>query len=161
MSEKEQKDGSAALGLQRTETKESLEDLGISDKSPPLDVNYPEVGRAENPEFPEEYTIETKTGLVPESALKQESVNDLLLDDDEDHHAVSLAASFVIVYIAYSMSIATDFDSRDRASFGKTATSRSRSLHSPVLSSSVDSSRLCFGLLCPTQLIKDLNTLSR
>ncbi|CDM28271.1 hypothetical protein DTO013E5_3826 [Penicillium roqueforti] len=71
MSEKEQKDGSAALGLQRTETKESLEDLGISDKSPPLDVNYPEVGRAENPEFPEEYTIETKTGLVPESALKQ------------------------------------------------------------------------------------------
>jgi len=49
---------------------------------------------------------------------------------------------------------------RDRGSF-TTTTSRSRSLHSPALSSSVDSSCLDFGLLCPTQSINDLYTMSR
>lgn len=55
----------------RTETRESLHNLGVSEKPPPLDDNYPAIGRESDPVFPEEYTLETKTGLVPKETLEQ------------------------------------------------------------------------------------------
>jgi multidrug resistance protein len=45
--------------------------LGVSENSPRLNINYPEVGRQKNPLFPEKYTLETATGLVPQKTLKQ------------------------------------------------------------------------------------------
>lgn len=57
--------------LLRTESRQSLYNLGVSENSPPLDYNYPEVGRETEPVFPEEYTLETSTGLVPEEAIEQ------------------------------------------------------------------------------------------
>ncbi|KAF2009081.1 MFS transporter [Aaosphaeria arxii CBS 175.79] len=57
--------------LSRTETKQTLTNLGLSPIPPPLDYNYPEVGRETDPVFPEEYTLETATGLVPERTLEQ------------------------------------------------------------------------------------------
>lgn len=57
--------------LLRSETRQTLENLGVGENPPPVDVNYPEVGREEDPVFPEEYTLETATGLVPEAALEQ------------------------------------------------------------------------------------------
>lgn len=57
--------------LLRTETCETLQSLGVSESPPPLDYNYPDVGRVTDPVFPEEYTIETGTGLVPERTLEQ------------------------------------------------------------------------------------------
>ncbi|GKZ56850.1 hypothetical protein AnigIFM63309_010858 [Aspergillus niger] len=63
--------GQSHRALYRTETRQSLENRGISEKAPPTDYNYPDVGREENPVFPEEYTVETNTGLVPERTLEQ------------------------------------------------------------------------------------------
>lgn len=57
--------------LLRTETRESLRNLGIPEKAPPIDVNYPEAGRHGDPVFPEEYVLETNTGLVPQRTLEQ------------------------------------------------------------------------------------------
>ncbi|KAE8393864.1 MFS general substrate transporter [Aspergillus alliaceus] len=57
--------------LERTETRESLRIRGVSENPPPLDVNYPNFGRETEPVFPEEYVIETNTGLVPERTLEQ------------------------------------------------------------------------------------------
>jgi multidrug resistance protein len=57
--------------LLRTETRQSLQNLGLTENIPPLDYNYPEVGLETDPVFPEEYTLETSTGLVPEEALEQ------------------------------------------------------------------------------------------
>ncbi|RAH51503.1 MFS transporter [Aspergillus brunneoviolaceus CBS 621.78] len=57
--------------LLRTETRESLTNRGISPSPPPVDYNYPDVGRPADPVFPEEYTIETSTGLVPKRTLEQ------------------------------------------------------------------------------------------
>ncbi|KAF2117210.1 major facilitator superfamily domain-containing protein [Lophiotrema nucula] len=57
--------------LDRVETRATLQSLGLSETPPEVDVNYPELGRPESPEFPEEYTLETATGLVPEEALEQ------------------------------------------------------------------------------------------
>jgi multidrug resistance protein len=59
------------LQLHKTETRQSLYDLGVSETPPRLDINYPEVGRQEDPLFPEEYTLETATGLVPQKTLEQ------------------------------------------------------------------------------------------
>ncbi|KAL2430363.1 Polyamine transporter 3 [Exophiala dermatitidis] len=59
------------LRLHRTETRQTLQELGLSPTPPPPDVNYPELGRAENPVFPEEYTLETETGLVPVQTLQE------------------------------------------------------------------------------------------
>lgn len=59
------------LQLLRVETQQSLYDLGVSETPAPLDVNYPQVGRQTDPVFPEEYTLETSTGLVPEEALEK------------------------------------------------------------------------------------------
>lgn len=60
----------------------SQEALGYS---PSLDINYPEVGREFNPTFPEEYTIETETGLVPEGTLDQTL--------EQVRHSTSIASS--------------------------------------------------------------------
>ena len=57
--------------LLRRETRESLAGVGLSETPPPLDFNYPEVGLETEPEFPEEYTLETATGLVPEEVIRQ------------------------------------------------------------------------------------------
>ncbi|KAJ5899405.1 hypothetical protein N7495_004149 [Penicillium taxi] len=55
--------------ITRVETRESLRNT-ITETPPPLDVNYPDVGRPDEPVFPEEYTVETATGIVPETTLK-------------------------------------------------------------------------------------------
>ncbi|KIN07150.1 hypothetical protein OIDMADRAFT_139791 [Oidiodendron maius Zn] len=57
--------------LLRRETRESLAGVGLSETPPPLDFNYPEVGLETEPEFPEEYTLETATGLVPEELIRE------------------------------------------------------------------------------------------
>lgn len=61
----------ANLQLLRTETRETLQELGVTPSPPRLDPNYPELGRPQNPVFPEEYTLETATGLVPQRTLEQ------------------------------------------------------------------------------------------
>lgn len=50
-----------------TETAKSLKSLGISQEIPPADINAPPV---QDPIFPEEYTMETQTGLVPVKTLQ-------------------------------------------------------------------------------------------
>lgn len=56
------------LSITRTETAKSLHELGISSDIPqPNSLNAPPV---ENPIFPEEYTLETTTGLVPAQTLQ-------------------------------------------------------------------------------------------
>ncbi|PLN86536.1 putative MFS multidrug transporter [Aspergillus taichungensis] len=60
-----------ALRLHRTETRQSLSEKGVPETPPPLDYNYPEAGRDDYPIFPEEYTLETDTGLVPERTLTE------------------------------------------------------------------------------------------
>lgn len=57
--------------LPRDETRESLRAAGITENIPATDYNYPEIGRGEAPIFPEEYVVETKTGLVPQKTLEQ------------------------------------------------------------------------------------------
>ncbi|KAK0125648.1 hypothetical protein ONS95_000347 [Cadophora gregata] len=57
--------------LSRSETRQTLTSLGVTETIPPLDFNYPDVGREDDPVFPEEYTLETATGFVPEEALEQ------------------------------------------------------------------------------------------
>ncbi|KAL4786423.1 major facilitator superfamily domain-containing protein [Aspergillus varians] len=57
--------------LVRSETRETLHELGVSERPPRLDYNYPDVGRTEDPVFPEEYVLETRTGLVPERTIEQ------------------------------------------------------------------------------------------
>ncbi|ETI26532.1 hypothetical protein G647_03309 [Cladophialophora carrionii CBS 160.54] len=59
------------LQLHRTETRATLQELGVSETSPRLDPNYPVLNRPESPIFPEEYTLETATGLVPQATLEQ------------------------------------------------------------------------------------------
>ena len=55
------------LKLTRTETVKSLQDMGVSSKAPVPDVNAPQSSK--NKIFPEEYTLETPTGLVPVATL--------------------------------------------------------------------------------------------
>lgn len=50
----------------RTETAKSLHELGMSSTAPMPDITAPPV---KNPVFPEEYTLETETGLVPVQTL--------------------------------------------------------------------------------------------
>ncbi|KAL2069904.1 hypothetical protein VTL71DRAFT_14583 [Oculimacula yallundae] len=57
--------------LSRSETRQTLTSLGVTEHIPPLDFNYPDVGREDEVVFPEEYTLETATGIVPEAALEQ------------------------------------------------------------------------------------------
>lgn len=58
------------LNLVKTETSMSLKELGLKENPPAPDINYPAIREGE-PVFPEEYTLETQTGLVPEDALQQ------------------------------------------------------------------------------------------
>lgn len=55
------------LNLTRTETKESLYDLGVSAEKPGPDLLNPPV---KDPIFPEEYRLETETGLVKLKTLE-------------------------------------------------------------------------------------------
>ncbi|CCG20825.1 Tpo3 protein [Candida orthopsilosis Co 90-125] len=55
------------LGLSRTETKKDLELLGVSSERPPPSITAPPV---EDPIFPEEYGLETTTGLVRVKTLE-------------------------------------------------------------------------------------------
>ncbi|KAL6245921.1 spermine transporter [Rhinocladiella similis] len=59
------------LRLLRTETHQTLRELGVSESQPRRDINYPEIGSPPDPLFPEEYTLETATGLVPERTLEE------------------------------------------------------------------------------------------
>ncbi|RAQ55328.1 polyamine transporter 3 [Aspergillus flavus] len=59
-----------SLNTLRTETRETLQASRVTENSPPLGVNYPELGRPAEPLFPEEYTVETQTGLVPVRTLE-------------------------------------------------------------------------------------------
>lgn len=56
--------------LTKSETVASLQELGLS-RTRVIDPNYPEVRADVVPEFPEEFTIETQTGLVPVASLRQ------------------------------------------------------------------------------------------
>lgn len=58
---------SRSLRITRTETKKSLNELGLSRSIPVPDLVNPPV---ENQIFPEEYTLETTTGLVPVQTLQ-------------------------------------------------------------------------------------------
>lgn len=60
-------DHSRRVGLTRTETAKSLMDAGLGADAQIPDVNAPQI---ENPIFPEEYTMETETGLVPVATLQ-------------------------------------------------------------------------------------------
>lgn len=57
--------------LTKTETAASLAELGLSKSRPNIDPNFPFVREDVAPEFPEEYTLETQTGLVPVTSLRQ------------------------------------------------------------------------------------------
>ncbi|ODV94842.1 hypothetical protein PACTADRAFT_76447 [Pachysolen tannophilus NRRL Y-2460] len=52
-----------------TETAKSLREMGLSENVPVSDPNRPQT--VENPIFPEEYTLETETGLVPVQTLRE------------------------------------------------------------------------------------------
>lgn len=53
------------------ETRESLPSLGVSGSTKTTENNYPDYGRQTDPVFPEEYVLETETGLIPERTLEQ------------------------------------------------------------------------------------------
>ncbi|CAI4463788.1 BCN_G0022760.mRNA.1.CDS.1 [Saccharomyces cerevisiae] len=56
------------LKLTKTETVRSLQDLGVTSAAPVPDINAPQT--AKNNIFPEEYTMETPSGLVPVATLQ-------------------------------------------------------------------------------------------
>ncbi|CAI4038828.1 hypothetical protein SMKI_06G1770 [Saccharomyces mikatae IFO 1815] len=56
------------LKLTKTETVKSLQDLGVTSNAPVPDINAPQT--AKNNIFPEEYTMETPSGLVPVATLQ-------------------------------------------------------------------------------------------
>ena len=61
--------GSSNLKLVPTETAKSLQDMGLTSEVPIPDFNAPTTSVAKNAIFPEEYTLETATGLVPVATL--------------------------------------------------------------------------------------------
>lgn len=63
----EQSHRSMDLARVRTETAQSLKELGVNEEVPHQDFNLPPV---EDAIFPEEYTLETPTGLVPVERLQ-------------------------------------------------------------------------------------------
>ncbi|KAM3160439.1 putative Polyamine transporter 3 [Lachancea thermotolerans] len=62
--------GSDRLRLVPTETVKSLQDMGVTPEAPLPDVNAPTTGAGGAAIFPEEYTLETATGLVPVATLQ-------------------------------------------------------------------------------------------
>lgn len=120
--------------MSRVETRETLHDVGLSETPPPVDYNYIDVQSQDNPEFPEEYVVETRTGLVPETALQQlrsrpssqtldvekgpkEPVDyvTFTINDPENPHNwsrayrwyITLVASAVVVCVAYGSAVVT------------------------------------------------------
>jgi multidrug resistance protein len=118
--------------LERVETQKTLRELGLSSVIPAIDFNYPEVGRRDSPVFPEEYTLETATGLVPELSLEKirskpsddsldlekrataEFVTFIIGDSENPHNwsrrfrwYITLVASLLVVCIAFGSSIVT------------------------------------------------------
>ncbi|KAH8682698.1 major facilitator superfamily domain-containing protein [Xylariales sp. PMI_506] len=63
--------GADPVPLARVETITSLQDLGLTEVPAPLDYNFSQVVADHNPVFPEEYTLETATGFVPEQVIEQ------------------------------------------------------------------------------------------
>ncbi|GMG40340.1 unnamed protein product [Ambrosiozyma monospora] len=59
----------SSLKMVRTETVKSMKSKGLQRQITQLDVNRPQA--VANPIFPEEYTLETETGLVPVKTLHQ------------------------------------------------------------------------------------------
>lgn len=57
------------LRLVPTETAKSLQDMGLTSEVPIPDFNAPTTSLGKNAIFPEEYTLETSTGLVPVATL--------------------------------------------------------------------------------------------
>ncbi|CCC70846.1 hypothetical protein NCAS_0F03620 [Naumovozyma castellii] len=57
------------LNLTRTETAKTLQDMGMTSEAPLPDINAPQ-GSKKPAIFPEEYTMETPTGLVPVVTLQ-------------------------------------------------------------------------------------------
>ncbi|KAJ6127013.1 hypothetical protein N7523_002625 [Penicillium sp. IBT 18751x] len=55
----------------QSQPRDHRRDSEIPEQPLPLDINYPYVGRNENPMFPDEYVLETSTGLVPQTTLEQ------------------------------------------------------------------------------------------
>ncbi|KAJ6104343.1 hypothetical protein N7523_010663 [Penicillium sp. IBT 18751x] len=53
-----------------SESQPRRRDSEIPEQPLPLDINYPYVGRNEDPIFPDEYVLETSTGLVPQTTLE-------------------------------------------------------------------------------------------
>lgn len=51
--------------------RDTVHESEIPEQPLPLDFNYPDVGRREDPIFPDEYVLETSTGLVPQTTLEQ------------------------------------------------------------------------------------------
>ncbi|KAJ5913989.1 MFS general substrate transporter [Penicillium tannophilum] len=122
------------LSMSRVETRETLHDAGLSETPPPVDYNYIDVQSQDNPEFPDEYVVETRTGLVPETALQQlrsrpssqtldvekgpkEPVDyvTFTINDPENPHNwsrayrwyITLVASAVVVCVAYGSAVVT------------------------------------------------------
>lgn len=61
--------GGLPLNLTRTETVKSLQEMGMTSNAPVPDVNAPQTNNKQAI-FPEEYTMETPTGLVPVATLQ-------------------------------------------------------------------------------------------
>lgn len=105
--------------LSRTETGKSLHDLGIDETIPKLDINAPPV---KNPIFPEEYQLETVTGLVRvetlhslgraksvDQGVPDELDNDIelvtfVIDDPENPHNWSLRRRWWYTFV-YSWAV--------------------------------------------------------
>lgn len=132
--------GSAAttarsLRITRTETKKSLVDLGLGKNIPMPDVTGPPV---EAPIFPEEYTLETSTGLVPVQTLQslgrvktlaseaigsipeEEKPQDLdpdiefvtfLIEDPENPHNWSMAVKWIYTFLLSMLVICAAYGS--------------------------------------------------
>ncbi|KAL3482114.1 major facilitator superfamily domain-containing protein [Aspergillus californicus] len=81
--------------LVRSETRRSLNEVGLTATTPRLDYNYPDVGRPKSPIFPEEYVLETRTGLVPEEVLEQIRSRSSIVTPQDLEDAVSKEAEFV------------------------------------------------------------------
>lgn len=64
----------------RTETRKSLLALGLTSSIPIPEINHPPV---EDPIFPEEYTLETETGLVPVKTLENIGRIKTIIEEEE------------------------------------------------------------------------------
>lgn len=74
-------DNANALTKTRTETSKLLQELGVSSTVPLPDITAPPV---HNPVFPEEYTLETGTGLVPMQTLQLLGRTKTIVESDID-----------------------------------------------------------------------------